>query len=171
MCSDNVRTHRITVFEDKRYEYDIHGRMETKRIGRHTEQDFRYDGEHRLREVHTVRNGVRQVVYFDYDALGRRIAKRDAFGETRFLWDGLRMIQEQRGRNVATYLYEPGTYVPLARVDDRTSTTSSPVTGVTHRPALGSGSNTLHFHVDPSGIPAQLGFVEQIEHRPSWRYL
>jgi RHS repeat-associated protein len=67
--------------------------------------------------VQTVRNGVRQVVYFDYDALGRRIRKRDAFGETLFLWDGLQMIQEQRGGNVATYLYEPGTYVPVARVD------------------------------------------------------
>lgn len=62
----------MTVFEDRRYEYDIHGRMSSKRGGRHTEQEFRYDGEHRIREVQTVRNGVRQAVYFDYDALGRR---------------------------------------------------------------------------------------------------
>ena len=90
--------------------------MSSKRIGRHTEQEFRYDGEHRLREVQTLRNGVRQVVYFDYDALGRRTRKRDAFGETRFLWDGLRMIQEQRGSSVATYVYEHDMHVPLARL-------------------------------------------------------
>jgi len=113
-----VKYNRVTVFQDKRYEYDVHGRMETKRIGRHTEQAFRYDGEHRLLEVQTARNGVRQAVHFDYDALGRRIRKRDDFGETLFLWDGLQMIQEQRGGASATYLYEPGTYAPVARVDN-----------------------------------------------------
>jgi len=116
-----VKYNRVTVFEDRRYEYDVHGRMESKRIGRHTEQAFKYDGEHRLREVETVRNGLRQVVVFEYDALGRRIRKRDDFGETLFLWDGLQMMQEQRGATVATYLYEPDSFVPLARLDTYTT--------------------------------------------------
>jgi RHS repeat-associated protein len=140
-----VKYNRVTVFEDKRYEYDVHGRMETKRIGRHTEQEFRYDGEHRLREVQTVRNGVRQVVYFDYDALGRRIRKRDAFGETLFLWDGLQMIQEQRGKKNALYFYENDSFAPMARLNHE---------------KLGDikelSSNVFYFHNEPSGVPDEL---------------
>ncbi len=138
-----VKYNRVTTFEDKRYEYDVHGRIETKRIGRHTEQRFFYDGEHRLREVETVRNGVRQLASFDYDALGRRIRKHDAFGTTLFLWDQLRLLQEQRGGSVATYLYEPDSYVPLARVDS----------GVDAVPAT---SGVFHFHNDAVGLPEEL---------------
>lgn len=111
-----VKYNRVTLFEDKRYEYDVHGRVETKRIGRHTEQQFLYDGEHRLREVQTTKNGVSQVVYFDYDALGRRIRKRSEYGETLFLWDGSQMMQENYKRDIKTYLYEPSTHIPLASV-------------------------------------------------------
>jgi RHS repeat-associated protein len=151
-----VKYNRVTVYQDKRYEYDIHGRMETKRIGRHTEQDFRYDGEHRLREVHTVRNGVEQVVYFDYDALGRRIRKRDAFGETLFLWDGLQMIQEQRGGNVATYLYEPGTYVPLARVDSNLINTLDPTPAIKSKGSPLIINSSFYFDNNVNGAPEGL---------------
>ena len=140
-----VKYNRVTVFEDKRYEYDIHGRVETKRIGRHTEQEFRYDGEHRLREVHTTRNGVHQVVYFEYDALGRRIRKRDEFGETVFLWDGLQMLQEQRRESVTTYLYEPGSYAPMARVGTASRSNEANIT-----------ANVFYFHNELSGVPAEL---------------
>jgi RHS repeat-associated protein len=51
------------------------------------------------------------------DALGRRIAKHDAFGSTRFIWEGMRLIEERRGSQVVTYVYEPNSYVPLARID------------------------------------------------------
>ena len=154
-----VKYNRVTVYQDKRYEYDVHGRMQTKRIARHTEQDFRYDGEHRLREVHTVRNGVHQVVYFDYDALGRRIRKRDAFGETLFLWDGLQMIQEQRGGNVATYLYEPGTYVPLAKIANAnfgTSLIPSAPNKFLGYETNDKTLNILYFHSDISGKSEEL---------------
>ena len=29
----------------------------------------------------------------------------------------MRLIQEERGPTVATHVYEPGSYVPLARID------------------------------------------------------
>ncbi|AVT03861.1 hypothetical protein C8243_16165, partial [Paracidovorax avenae] len=54
---------------------------------------------------------------FRYDALGRRIAKQDAFGRTEFIWEGMRLIEERRGSKVVSYVYEPGSYVPLARID------------------------------------------------------
>jgi len=65
LAGGRVRFNRVEVFEDKRYEYDIHGRVERKRIGRHTEQRYTYDGEHRLVGVETTREGVRQAVHFD----------------------------------------------------------------------------------------------------------
>ena len=32
-------------------------------------------------------------------------------------FDGLRLIQEERGATVLTHVYEPGSHVPLARID------------------------------------------------------
>ncbi|WP_152643474.1 hypothetical protein [Paracidovorax citrulli] len=36
---------------------------------------------------------LRQVFRYRYDALGRRIAKEDDFGQTRFVWEGLRLLR------------------------------------------------------------------------------
>jgi RHS repeat-associated protein len=156
-----VRHNRVLVFEDKRFEYDVHGRLESKWAGTHTEQHFSYDGEHRLRQVETVRRGVRQLVHFDYDALGRRIRKTDAQGSTSFLWDALQMMQEQRGNEVATYLYEPGGYVPLARIDGRGTglgkarAAANDADGGTQAGAPGP-ENVYYFHNDVSGIPEEM---------------
>jgi RHS repeat-associated protein len=118
------------VFEDKRYRYDGYSRLAEKRTGKHTIQRFDWDDEHRLIAVHTTRlgyaaekanadpaQGITQTTRFDYDALGRRIAKYDAFGSTQFIWEGMRLIEERRGSSVVTYVYEPNSYVPLARID------------------------------------------------------
>ncbi len=58
-----------------------------------------------------------QVFSYQYDALGRRTAKTDSFGTTHFTWDGMRLLQESRGGHTSTYVYKPGGYVPLARLD------------------------------------------------------
>lgn len=154
-----VRHNRVLIFEDKRFEYDVHGRLESKRIGTHTEQRFGYDGEHRLRQVETIRHDVRQLVYFDYDALGRRIRKTDGFGTTSFLWDGLQMIQEQRGSDVATYLYEQGSYVPLIRLDGGSGAAGSVAAASTidgtRTVPLGL-KNIYYFHNDVAGVPEEL---------------
>lgn len=112
-----VEGNRLLMSGDRRYSYDAHGRLTEKRIGGHTVQYLRYNTEHQLTEIRTRRHDVEQVVRFSYDALGRRIAKHDAFGSTHFLWDGMRLVQERRGHQVVTYLYEGAGYVPLARID------------------------------------------------------
>ncbi|RYG98185.1 MAG: hypothetical protein EON58_07895 [Alphaproteobacteria bacterium] len=93
-----------------------------KEIGSHTEQHYRYDHQHRLTQVAVVRAGQdgqpqSQVFSYQYDALGRRIAKTDSFGTTVFTWEGMRLLQESTGQQTSTYIYEPGSYVPLARID------------------------------------------------------
>jgi len=78
-----------------------------------------------------------QVFSYQYDALGRRIAKTDSFGTTHFTWDGMRLLQESRGAQTSTYVYEPGSYVPLARIDG--SGGIEPHAAAAH--ALGGGSD------------------------------
>jgi RHS repeat-associated protein len=56
-------------------------------------------------------------VRFTYDALGRRISKSDGTNETRFFWDGMRLLQEECKGLTSTYLYEQDSYAPLARMD------------------------------------------------------
>lgn len=145
----HVRHNRVMVFQDKRFEYDVHGRMDTKRSGAHTEQHFHYDGEHRLIQVDTQRNGVTQQVRFDYDALGRRIRKHDAFGTTLFLWNGLTLLHEQRGSQAATYLYEANSVIPMARID-------APAAPAASTDKASAAPQTYYFHCDVSGLPEEL---------------
>lgn len=70
--------------------------------------------------------------------MGRRIAKTDSFGATHFTWDGMRLLQESRGEQASTYVYEPGSYVPLARIGG--SGSIEPHAAAAH--ALGGGSDT-----------------------------
>ncbi|WP_422848393.1 RHS repeat-associated core domain-containing protein [Acidovorax sp. M14] len=95
-----------------------------------------------LTQVAVVRAGKdgqpqSQVFSYQYDALGRRIAKTDSFGTTHFTWDGMRLLQESRGGQTSTYVYEPGGYVPLARIDG--SGGIEPHAAAAH--ALGGGSD------------------------------
>ncbi|WP_395457587.1 RHS domain-containing protein [Acidovorax delafieldii] len=137
-----MQNNRVKVLQDKRYDYDGFGRLIRKRIGSHTEQHYHYDHQHRLTQVAVVRAGKdgqpqSQVFSYQYDALGRRVAKTGSFGTTHFTWDGMRLLQESRGGQTSTYVYEPGSYVPLARIDG--SGGIEPHAAAAH--ALGGGSD------------------------------
>ena len=71
---------------------------------------------------------------FDYDAIGRRVAKHDRFGTTVFLWEGMRLIEERRGASTISYVYEPDSYVPLARLDADGEPTAQGGLGTTDDP-------------------------------------
>ena len=58
-----------------------------------------------------------QTTYYRYDALGRRIDKTGEFGATRFGWDGDLLSLEIRGSKQSEYLYEPDSFVPLAKLE------------------------------------------------------
>ncbi|WCM98909.1 RHS domain-containing protein [Acidovorax sp. GBBC 1281] len=58
-----------------------------------------------------------QTTRYRYDALGRRVDKTDAFGRTRFVYDGDLLAGEIRGSKVSEYLYEPDSFVPLAKLE------------------------------------------------------
>ncbi|SFD47244.1 hypothetical protein [Paracidovorax konjaci] len=68
-------------------------------------------------EGHVQPAATEQVTRYRYDPLGRRIDKADAFGHIRFLYDGDLLTGELRGSRLSEYLYEPGSFVPLAKLE------------------------------------------------------
>ncbi|AZF40091.1 Rhs-family protein [Pseudomonas sp. R4-39-08] len=133
---------KLLTYQDKRYRYDAFGRMIEKRSAKRGVQRFAYDAESRLVEV---RNDNGSIVRMTYDPLGRRIEKTEhgsdgyPLGETRFTWDGLRLLQENKHSQTSLYVYQDEGYEPLARVD-------------------GSGplQKIRYYHNDLNGLPEQL---------------
>ncbi|AXA90566.1 RHS repeat-associated core domain-containing protein [Massilia sp. YMA4] len=142
-----VEGNRIRVYEDKRYDYDEHGNVVEKLIGKHTRMRFEWNAAHQMVKSIVARNSsdTAQTVRYAYDPFGLRIAKKDAFGVTRFVWDGNRLLCEQRGRHARTYVYGGDEFVPMARVDS-----VSDVNNATYQSKLG------HIHTDHLGTPREL---------------
>ncbi|MDM5181348.1 DUF6531 domain-containing protein [Massilia sp. DJPM01] len=117
-----VEGNRVRVFEDKRYDYDAHGNLSEKLVGSHTRMRFEWNGAHQLVKAVITRNAQDEqptlhTVKYAYDPFGRRIAKRDKQGTTRFSWDGNRLLGEAREGHSRTYIYEPHSFVPVAQSD------------------------------------------------------
>ena len=133
---------KLLTYQDKRYRYDAFGRTIEKRSAARGVQRFAYDAESRLIEV---RNDNGSVVRMTYDPLGRRIGKTEhgsdgyPLGETRFVWDGLRLLQEHRHSQTSLYIYQDEGYEPLARVD-----------------GTGPLQKIRYYHNDLNGLPEQL---------------
>ena len=162
------------------YTYDVQGNVVSRRqemvASRNDEGvlSFEYDAENQL--VATVRTFARHrvVARYLYDPFGRRIAKHvheeavtgnnrnddggvSATGAaaTLFVWDGDVLAQEIDARSDTTYLYEPGSFVPLARI-------SSPA----HSHACTAGQNAIA-EVFEWGLP--LPPDEPHAHVDAWR--
>jgi RHS repeat-associated protein len=140
--ASRVPHNRLRAFQDKRYRYDGFGRLIEKTSIRHGTQRFAYDAESRLSEV---RNPNGHVVRMTYDPLGRRIAKREhhpsgyQISETKFTWDGLRLLMEEQNSLPTLYLYADNSHEPLARVDGR-----------------GAHQKIRYYHNALNGLPEQL---------------
>ncbi|TDF83724.1 RHS repeat-associated core domain-containing protein, partial [Pseudomonas sp. H9] len=140
-----VKDNRIKHWRDQEYRYDAWGNLIEKRSGHSKLQHFAYDCENRLLRAETLVNGkLESTGEYRYDSLGRRVAKQaEINGEVeqkRFLWQGLRMLREETPGQSILYLYEPGSYAPLARVDQ----------------AEGEEQKLYYFHTDQIGTPLEL---------------
>ncbi|CAI8880618.1 Rhs family protein [Pseudomonas sp. IT-P74] len=142
---DHVKDNRLQRWRDQEYAYDAWGNLIEKRSGMGTLQTFGYDCENRLVRAETLVNGkLESTGSYRYDSLGRRVAKvSEVKGKTEqkhFLWQGLRMLREERPGQSSLYLYEPGSYAPLARVDQ----------------AEGEAQKLYYFHTDQIGTPLEM---------------
>lgn len=123
------------------YEYDIQGNTVLKRVRYNSSTDeagelkLAYDDENRLIAARKDRLQSRMLAEYRYDAFNRRIAKRvteqtwgtgnSMYGApiasssktTWFVWDGDVLAQEIDETKTITYLYEPESFVPVARIE------------------------------------------------------
>ncbi|MEI7070413.1 RHS repeat-associated core domain-containing protein, partial [Pectobacterium parmentieri] len=103
-------------------QYDGQGNLIRRREGT-TEQFYQYDADNRLVEARGRGPQGEFVARYGYDALGRRTRKTVTWGdsgkqeETRFLWEGFRLLQARQADRTETYLYDPTIWwSPLARI-------------------------------------------------------
>lgn len=93
------------------YQWDERGNL-IGRLDHGVAASFTWDAFNRLA-------GYRQAdlsVQYIYDALGRRLVKSSsAQGVTLYGWDGDQLAWESRPDRSTHYLYEPGTFIPLAQ--------------------------------------------------------
>jgi RHS repeat-associated protein len=147
---DQVKDNRIKRWRDQEYAYDAWGNLIEKRSGLSKLQTFSYDCENRLVKAETLVNGkLERTGTYRYDSLGRRISKTSEIdGQTEhkhFLWQGLRMLREETPWQSSLYVYEPGSYAPLARVDQQEGEKQTKL---------------YYFHTDQIGTPLEMTDVE-----------
>jgi RHS repeat-associated protein len=143
---DQVKDNRIKQWRDQEYTYDAWGNLVEKRVGLGKLQTFSYDCENRLVKAETMVNSqVHSVGIYRYDSLGRRVGKTSQIaGKTehkQFLWQGLRMLREESPGQSSLYIYEPGSYAPLARVDQS---------------EVEPEQKLYYFHTDQIGTPLEM---------------
>ncbi len=113
---------RVLFDEKHQYRYDAAGNL-IERIGADGEHmQLHYDARHRLVRIQRrTAQGERIEARYHYDALSRRVRKdvtRNGYTETtRYGWDGDRLVAEETDTRLRTVVYEPGSFVPLLRVE------------------------------------------------------
>ncbi|WP_230203452.1 RHS repeat domain-containing protein, partial [Pseudomonas syringae] len=112
----NVKGNRLLMQGDRHYDYDAYGNQTRERrgTGQRLVTEYRYDCQHRLIGV-SLPGG--STASYKYDAFGRRIEKTVDGHTTEFLWQGERLIAESADNRYRSYIYEPGTFRPLAMLD------------------------------------------------------
>lgn len=154
----HVQDNRLKVWQDLRFDYDAFGNLVEKKKGAQQVQRFSFDADDRLIAVVTENPHGRIETRFAYDALGRRIERSETLHETsqtqphterkRFVWQGLRLVQELRETGVSNYLYSPDdAYTPLARIDQALSEDKVGTVGT---------GRIYHFHTDLVGTPLEV---------------
>lgn len=81
-----ILNNRVTQSGDWRYLYDTHGNVVEKIIGPQLHMRFDYCTRHRMERARINGPAGQTTVEYGYDALGRRVFKRDAANTTLFLF-------------------------------------------------------------------------------------
>ncbi|MDR9752097.1 RHS repeat-associated core domain-containing protein, partial [Pseudomonas sp. SZMC_28357] len=111
-----VKGNRLLMQGDRHYDYDAYGNLIRERRGRGHSlvTEYRYDCQHRLTGV-TLPDGSQAS--YAYDAFGRRTRKIVADSTTEFFWQGEQLVAEHSREHHRSYVYEPGSFRPLALLD------------------------------------------------------
>ncbi|MBC3210460.1 hypothetical protein HU755_27040, partial [Pseudomonas sp. SWRI111] len=100
------------------YDYDAFGNLirERRGHGQTLVTEYRFDCQHRLIGL-TRPDG--QTASYQYDAFGRRIRKIVDGIATEFFWQGDQLVAESSPTEYRSFVYEPGTFRPLALLDGK----------------------------------------------------
>ncbi|MFL0809014.1 MAG: DUF6531 domain-containing protein [Agarilytica sp.] len=134
-----VSGNRLAFFGDVHYQYDHLGNRVGQARGKNQslKTTYRYNALNQLTDV--MHNNVH--TQYTYDPLGRRIGKRNAQSHTEFLWldDVLlsekELTPENELKEEKIYLFEPGTFKPMAFVQEQ---------------------EVYHYHLDHLGTPQEI---------------
>ncbi|VEI65395.1 RHS repeat-associated core domain-containing protein [Serratia rubidaea] len=118
-----VVNNRLEYWQRMFYRYDGWGNLTSRRNGVY-QQHYVYDADNRLIKAHGRGPQGDFEAQYHYDALGRRTRKTvtlkgKAPETTRFLWEGYRLLQEQRDNGTRhTWSYDPASrWTPLAALE------------------------------------------------------
>ncbi|SDC80285.1 RHS repeat-associated core domain-containing protein [Pseudomonas koreensis] len=113
-----IHGNRLLMQGDRHYDYDAFGNLIRERRGRDQQlvTEYRYDCQHRLIGL-TRPDG--STASYQYDAFGRRIRKTVDGVCTEFFWQGDHLVAESSPTHHRSYVYEPGTFRPLALLDGK----------------------------------------------------
>jgi RHS repeat-associated protein len=118
-----IVSNRLTHWQQLFYRYDAWGNLVSRRNGMY-EQHYRYDADNRLIQAHGRGPQGEFEAQYHYDALGRRSRKQVRYKgkpeqTTCFLWQGYRLLQEQRDNGTRrTWSYDPASpWTPLAALE------------------------------------------------------
>jgi RHS repeat-associated protein len=114
----DIKGNRLLMQGDRHYDYDAFGNLIRERRGSAQKliTEYRYDCQHRLIGVTTAEG---RNARYRYDAFGRRIAKTVDGHTTEFFWQGDHLVAESGCEHYRSYLYEPGSFRPLALLDGK----------------------------------------------------
>ncbi|WP_197273152.1 RHS repeat-associated core domain-containing protein, partial [Neisseria sp. 74A18] len=149
-----VTGNRLTDYNGIRYVYDPLGNLSERHNDATGEsQYYRYDADNQLTEARIEQTDRPSEHWlYRYDALGRRVSKQNAHNqtETRFLWEGSRLLQEYSDKATYTYVYtEQGGYEPLAQIVQ-----------TANRDGSKADRQILYYHNDQIGIPREMTDAE-----------
>lgn len=114
----NVKGNRLLMQGDKHFTYDSFGNLIQEACGQGQKlvTQYQYDSQQQLIKA-TMPDGT--SASYQYDAFGRRISKTvtNKTGQktkTEFIWLGEKLLAESSKGHYQSYLYELGTFKPLA---------------------------------------------------------
>ncbi len=142
-----IQGNRIAFQGDTHYQYDTKGNRIAQARGKNQKLKtyYKYNA---LNQLEAIENNGKLTEYA-YDPLGRRISKQSATGTTNFLWmedvllsettEQINKAEKNKETDHKTYLFEPGTFKPLAFVQNK---------------------NIYHYHLDHLGTPQEISDAE-----------
>ncbi|WP_447894308.1 RHS repeat-associated core domain-containing protein [Vreelandella sp. GE22] len=119
-----ITDNRLDHLDGARHRFDGAGNMIERQAANGDCLTLGFDGANRLVRLTRASERGRTVdATYRYDGLGRRISKtvrheNGTTATTHYGWDGDRLVREESDNQHSTIVYEPGSFVPMLRIDD-----------------------------------------------------